>query len=268
MNTDLRKKAKDNFEKDFFKLMNYAVFGKTMQNVGKHRDIKLVTTERRRNYLVSEPSFHTTNFFIENLLAIGMKKTETLMNKPVCLWLSVLEVSEILMYQFWYDYVKPKYDEKAKMCYMDTDNFIVYIKTDDIYKDIVEGVETRFDISNYELACSFIVRPLPKGKNEKVIGLMKGELGGKIMTKFVGLRAKTCNYLTDGDREDEKAKGTESCAIKKPLNLKIIKTVQKQLNLRINKLSRKNKTDIDSNKENNKEIIKNSKSILQNTAKV
>ena len=220
MNTDLRKKAKDNFEKDFFKLMNYAVFGKTMQNVGKHRDIKLATTERRRNYLASEPSFYTTNFFIENLLAIGMKKTETLMNKPVCLWLSVLEVSEILMYQFWYDYVKPKYDEKAKMCYMDTDNFIVYIKTDDIYKDIVEGVETRFDISNYELACSFIVRPLPKGKNEKVIGLMKGELGGKIMTKFVGLRAKTYNYLTDDDREDEKAKGTESCAIKKTLKFK------------------------------------------------
>ena len=83
------------------------------------------------------------------------------------------------------------------------------------------------------------------------------------MTKFVGLRAKTYNYLTDDDREDEKAKGTESCAIKKTLNLKIIKTVQKQLNLRINKLSRKNKTDIDSNKENNKEIIKNSKSILK-----
>ena len=103
---------------------------------------------------------------------------------------------------------------------MDTDNFIVYIKTDDIYKDIVEGVETRFDISNYELACSFIVRPLPKGKNEKVIGLMKGELGGKIMTKFVGLRAKTYNYLTDDDREDEKAKGTESCAIKKTLKFK------------------------------------------------
>ena len=173
MNTDLRKKAKNNFEKDFFKLMNNAVFGKTMQNVGKRRDIKLVTTERRTNYLVSEPSFHTTNFFIENLLAIGMKIFFE------NLWLSVLEVSEILMYQFWYDYVKPNYDEKAKMCYMDTGNFIVYIKTDDIYKDIAEGVETRFDTSNYELVCSFIVRPLPKGKNEKVIGLMKGELGGK-----------------------------------------------------------------------------------------
>ena len=134
MNTDLRKKAKNDFEKDFFKLMNNAVFGKTMENVRKHRDIKLVTTERRRNYLVSEPNYHTTKFFTENLLAIEMKKTEILMNKPVYLGLSILELSKILMYEFWYDYVKLKYGEKVKLCYMDTDSFIAYIKTDDIYK--------------------------------------------------------------------------------------------------------------------------------------
>ena len=114
MNTDLRKKAKNDFEKDFFKLMNNAVFGKTMENVRKHRDIKLVTTERRRNYLVSEPNYHTTKFFTENLLAIEMKKTEILMNKPVHLGLSILELSKILMYEFWYDYVKLKYGEKVK----------------------------------------------------------------------------------------------------------------------------------------------------------
>ena len=91
------------------------------------------------------------------------------------------------MYEFWYDYIKLKYGKKAKLCYMYTDSFIVYIKTDNIYKDIAEDVETRFDSSNYELG-----RPLPKGKNEKVIGLMKDELGGKIMTKFVRLRAKAC----------------------------------------------------------------------------
>ena len=90
---------------------------------------------------------------------------------------------------FWYDYVKLKYGEKVKLCYMDTDSFIVYIKTDDIYKDIAEDFETRFDTSNYELD-----RPLPKGNNEKIIGLVKNELGGKIMTNFVGLRAKTCSY--------------------------------------------------------------------------
>ena len=100
--------------------MNNEVFGKTMENVRKHRDIKLVTTERRRNYLVSEPNYHTTKFFTENLLAIEIKKTEILINKPVYLGLSILELSKILMYEFWYDYVKPKYGEKTKLCNMDT----------------------------------------------------------------------------------------------------------------------------------------------------
>ena len=166
MNTDLRKKAKNDFEKDFFKLMNNAVFGKTMENVRKHRDIKLVTTEIRTNYLVSEPNYQTTKFFTEDLLTIEMKKkTDKLMNKPVYLRLSILELSKILKYEFWYGYVKPKYDEKSKLRYMDIDSFIVYIKTDDISKDIAENVETRFAISNYELVCNSIERPLPKGKN-------------------------------------------------------------------------------------------------------
>ena len=143
MNSDLRKKAKNDFKKDFLKLMNNEVFGKSMENVRKHRDIKLVTTERRKNYFVSEPNCHTTEFFTENLLAMEMKKTEILMNKPVHPGLSILELSKILMYEFWYDYVKPKYSEKVKLCYMDTYSFIVYIKTDDIYKDIAEDVETR-----------------------------------------------------------------------------------------------------------------------------
>ena len=151
MNTELREKAKNGFEKDFFKLMNTAAFGKTMKNVRKYSDIKLVTTERRRNYLVSEPNYHTTKFFTENLLAIEMKKTEILMNKPVYLGLSILELSKILMYEFWYDYVKPKFGEKAKLCYMDTDSFIVHIKIDDIFRDITEDVRTRFDTSDFEL---------------------------------------------------------------------------------------------------------------------
>ena len=118
MNTDLGKKAKNDFEKDFFNLMNSAGFGKTMENVRKHMDIKFITTERRRNYLVSEPNYHTTKFFSEKLLEIEMKKTEILMNKPIYLGISILELSKILMYDFWYDYAKPKYCEKAKLCYM------------------------------------------------------------------------------------------------------------------------------------------------------
>ena len=108
MNTKLREKAKNNFEKDFFKLMNNSVFGKTMENIRKYRGIKLVITERKRNYLVSESNYHTTKFFTENLLAIEMKKTPVLMNKPVYLRLSILDLSKTVMYEFWYDYLKTK----------------------------------------------------------------------------------------------------------------------------------------------------------------
>ena len=194
----------------FFKLMNNAGFRKTMENVRKYRVIKVVTTERRRNYLVSEPNYHATKFVTENLLAIEIKKTEILMNKPVHLGLSKLELRKILMNGFFYDYVKPKHGKKAKLCYMDTDDFIVYIKTDDIYKNIAEDFETRLDTSSYKLD-----RTLPKGKDKKLIGLMKDKLGGKIITKFVGLRAKTCSYLIGDSSEDKKAKSTKKCVIKK-----------------------------------------------------
>ena len=137
--------------------MNNPVFGRTMENVRKYRSIKLVTTEERRNYLVSEPNYHTTKFFVENLLAIEMKKTDVLTNKPVYLGHSILELSKIVTYEFQYDYVKPKYVKKVKLCYMGMDSFFVYIKADDVYKDIAEDLETRFDTSNYELDI-----PLPK----------------------------------------------------------------------------------------------------------
>ena len=150
MNTELRKQADNEFEKNFYKLMNIAVFGKTMENVRKHRDIKLVTTDKRRNELVSELNYHTTERFSENLLAIEMKETKEKMNKSVCLGLSILEISKTLMYKFWYDYMKPKYGDNVKLCYMDTDSFITHIKTEDFYKDIADDVERRFDTSNYE----------------------------------------------------------------------------------------------------------------------
>ena len=116
-----------------------------MENVRKHRDIKLVTTEARRNYLVSEPDYNATKFFSKNLLAIEMRKTQIIMNKPVYLGLSVLELSKKVMYEFRYDYVKPKYCEKAKLYYMNRDSFVFDGKIDDIYKNIAEDVETRFD---------------------------------------------------------------------------------------------------------------------------
>ena len=137
MNTELRKLAKDDFEKYLFKLMNNAVFGKTMENIRKHRDIKLVTTDKKRNNLVSEPNYHTMNYILEDLSIIEMNKTRVKMNKPICLGLSILYISKILMYEFWYDYMKPKYGNDVKLCYMDTDNFIMNIKTEDFYKDML-----------------------------------------------------------------------------------------------------------------------------------
>ena len=145
MNTELRKKAKDDFEKDFFKLMNNAVFGKKMENLRKHRDIKLVTTDKRGTRLVSELNYHTTKWFSKNLLAIEMNKTKVKMNKPIYLGLSILEISKILIYGFWYDYMKPKHGDNVKLCYIDTDSFIMHIKTEDFYKDIADDVEKRFD---------------------------------------------------------------------------------------------------------------------------
>ena len=210
MNMELRKLAKNDFEKDLFKLMNNAVFGKTMENIRKHRDIKLVTTDKKRNKLVSEPNYHTMNYISEDLSIIEMNKTKVKMNKPIYLGLSILDISKILMYEFWYDYMKPKYNDNVKLCYMDTDSFVMNIKTKDFYKDISSDVDKRFDTSNYE-----VNRPLPTGKNKKVIGLMKDELGGKIITEFVTLRPKTYSYLTDDGKEDKKAKRTKKCVIKR-----------------------------------------------------
>ena len=128
MNTELRKIAKNYFDKDFFKLMNNAVFGKTVENVRKHRDIKLVTTDKKRSKLVSEPNYHTMNYISENLSIIEMKKAKVKMNKPIYLGLSILEISKLLMYEFWYDYMKPKYGYNVKLCYMDTDSLYGYSK--------------------------------------------------------------------------------------------------------------------------------------------
>ena len=214
MNTELKRKAKNDFEKDFFKLMNNAVFGKTMENVRKHRDMKLVKTDRRRNELVPKPNYHAIKWFSKNLVAIEMKKTKVKMNNPIYLGLSILEISKILMYEFWYDYMKPKYGDNVKLCYMDTDSFIIYIKTEDFYKVIADDEECKFDASNYE-----VDGPLPAGKNKKVMGLIKDELGGKIMTEFVALRSKLYSYLTDDFEEDKKAKGTKKCVIKIELKL-------------------------------------------------
>ena len=156
--------------------MSNAVFGKTKEHVRKHRDIKLVTTDKRRNKLASEPNYHTTKCFSENLVAIEMKKKKVKMNKLMYLGMSILDISKTLMYEFWYDYIKSKYQDKAKLCYMDTGSFI-HVKTEDFYEGIANDVEKWFDTSNYKENDE---RPTPIAKNKKVVSLFKEELGGKI----------------------------------------------------------------------------------------
>ena len=164
MITELRINATNDFKKDFFKLMNNAVFGKTLENVKKRRDIKLVTTEARRNYLVPKQTIIQQRFFWKFISHKNEQAKTFLMNKPVYLGLSILEISKIVMYEFWYDYLKQKYGKRAKLGHKYRDNFIVYIKTEDIYSDIAKHVESRHDTSNYKLN-----RPLSKRKNKELI---------------------------------------------------------------------------------------------------
>ena len=212
-----------------------------MQNYRKHRYIRLVTTEYKRNKLASEPNYHSTKCISKDLLLTEMKKTEVKINKPIYLGQAVLDLSKTLMFEFWYDYLKTMYGDKIRLCYIDTDSFIMHIKTDDFYKDISADVNKRFDTSNFNKNDN---RPLEIGKNKKVLGKFKDELGGKIMTKFVALRAKTYSFLvddfTDEDYEknrivNKKAKGVQCLKIKycidhnKDLEVIIIKCIERKL---------------------------------------
>ena len=178
MNSELGTEAENKFEEDFFKLMNNSVFGKTMENVRNHRDIKLVTSDKRRKRLVSEPNYHSHKKFSDHLMAIEMKKTRVKMTKPLYLGMSILDISKTLMYEFWYDYIEPEYRDRAKLCYTDTDSFVIYIITEYFFEDISNDVERWFDTSNYNENDK---RPLPIGMNKRETGLFKDGLGGKSM---------------------------------------------------------------------------------------
>ena len=198
-NTRLRTADKNDFEKDFYKLMNNSVFGKTMENIRKHRSIKLVNNEEEYLRNVMRPNFKSGTLLGSDIMGCEMGKIKVVMNKPVYLGQAILDLSKMIMYEFHYDYMKRKYaDDELKLCYMDTDSLIYSIKTEDFYKDIADDVEARFDTSGYVLD-----RPLPVGLNKKVIGLMKDELDGEIMKELVSLRPKMCSYKV-GNAEPKK----------------------------------------------------------------
>ena len=218
-NTRLRTEAKNDFEKHFYKLMNNAVFGKTMEDIRKHRDIKLVNNEEAYLKAVMKPNFKSGTLFGPNLMGCEMGKVKVVMNKPVYLGQAILDLSKIVMHEFHYDYMKHKYaEDKLTLCYMDTNLLIYDIETDDFYKDIADDTEDRFDTSGYNNN-----RPLPVEKNKKIIGLMKDELGGSIMKEFVTLIPKMYADKV-GSSESKKCKGIKTCVVKKTISFEDYKT--------------------------------------------
>ena len=199
--------------------MNNAVFGKTMENIRKHREINLVNNEEAYLKAVMKPNFKSGTLFGPNIMGCEMGKIKVVMNKPVYLELAILDLSKIVMYEFHYDYMKRKYDDdKLTLCYMDTDSLIYDIETDDFYKDIAHDVESRFDTSGYVPN-----RPLLVEKHKKVIRLMKDELKGGIMKEFMTLRPKMYAYKV-GSFKSKKCKGIKKCVVKKTINFEDYKT--------------------------------------------
>ena len=221
MNTNLRTQAKNNFEKDFYKLMNNSVFGKTMENIRNRVDVKLVNTEDKFKKLVAKPNFKSRKIFNENLISVHMKKTSLTMNKPVYLGMCILELSKTIMFDFHYNYIKPKYGDNAKLLFTDTDSFLYEILTEDFYKDISGDVRDRFDTSEYP---ENHPSGIPTGINKKVLGMFKDEVAGKIIKEFVGLRAKLYSYKMEDGKENKRCKGVKKQVVKETITHEYYKT--------------------------------------------
>ena len=214
LNTRLRAKASNDFEKDFFKLMNNSVFGKTMENIRNRVDIRLVTRVSQAKKLTCKPNYQHQTIFSKNLAAVHMKKVSLKFNKPVYLGMSILDLSKTLMYDFHYNYIKPKYGDNAKLLFTDTDSLAYEIETEDFYRDISSDVKSKFDTSNYPKSHS---SGILTGVNKKVIGMFKDEAAGKQIAEFVGLRAKLYSYRVEESYEEKECKGVKKAVIKKTI---------------------------------------------------
>ena len=221
MNTNLRTKAKNNFEKDFFKLMNNSVFGKTMENIRNRVNVKLVNTEERLKKLSAKPNYKSCKIFNENLISVHMKKTSLTMNKPVYLGMCILDLSKTIMYDFHYNYIKPKYGAKAKLLFTDTDSFLYEIETEDFYKDISGDVKDRFDTSDYP---ENHPSGIPTGINKKVLGMFKDEAAGKRIKEFVELRAKLYSFIMEDGKENKRCKGVKKQVVESSITHEDYKT--------------------------------------------
>ena len=215
LNTRLRANGKNDFEKDFFKLMNNSVFGKTMENIRNRVDVKLVNNRGAAEKLSAKPNFEHLTIFDENLVAVHMKRTKLKFNKPVYCGMAILDISKSLMYKFHYGYILPKYGKNQKLLFTDTDSLCYEIETEDFFKDISGDVEKGFDTSNFPKDHP---SEIPVGKNKKVPGMMKDEAGGRIIEEFVGLRAKLYSYRVFKGKEEKKCKGIKKSVVRKDIS--------------------------------------------------
>ena len=221
MNIELLAKAKNNFEKDHYKLMNNSVFGKTMENIRNRVNVKLVNSKEKARKLIAKPNCRSCKIFSENLISVHMKKTSLVMNKPVYLGACILDLSKTIMYDFHYKYIKPMYKDKAKLLFTDTDSLMYEIETEDFYKDISGDVKDRFDTSDYP---NNHPSGIPTGVNKKVLGMFKDEATGKIIKEFVGLRAKLYSYKMVEGEESKKCKGIKKRVVEKSITHEDYKT--------------------------------------------
>ena len=235
-NTDMRMKAKNSFEKDYYKLLNNAYFGKTMENVRKRINVILVTEAKRLKKLASKPNYEDFIVFHEHLLGVRLKQETLKLNKPIYIGFSVLELSKLAMFEFHYRHMEPKYGDNLKLCFTDTDSLLYEITTDDVYKDMQEDLHL-YDTSDYPTD-----HPLHSDKNKKIPGLMKDEMNGAIIEEFVGLRAKMYSVKLFGGKELKKAKGVPKMVVDKEIqhdNYKRSLLQQWQTNARFNTIQSK-----------------------------
>ena len=210
MNTERRKHARNSFEKDFYKLMNNSIFGKTMENVRGRKNIELVHTERRMKKISAKPNFTSFTIFNKDLVAAHCSKSTILLNKPIFVGFAILDLSKLLMYNFHYGYIKKKYGSDAELCFTDTDSLMYHIKCENIYQDMQEDSHM-FDFSDYPEN-----HPLFNVCNKKVLGKMKDETASVPIHEFVGLRSKMYS-LRVGGKEKKTAKGIKKSVIRKDI---------------------------------------------------
>ena len=210
-NTKKRAEAKNSFEKDFFKLMNNSVFGKTMENLRKRQDIKLVTDKEKLSKWASRPSFIRSKIFNEDLVAVHKIKPTLTLNRPAYVGMCILDLSKTLMYDFHYNYIKSKYDDKARLLFTDTDSLTYEIEADNVYQDFWKDKHL-FDNSDYSKNSPFF-----DTTNKKVIGKFKDEAAGIPIVEFVGLRSKMYSYMKDNKQVSRTAKGIKKNVIKQKI---------------------------------------------------